>query len=243
MQSELIDKLFAVGAHFGYSPSRRHPSAARYIFGAKGGVELIDLEKTAAALERASAFLKEMAASRKQILFVGGKAEAKAALERAAERLNQPYVAGRFIGGTLTNFSEIKKRLSRLADLTSMREKGELAKFTKRERLLMDREINDLTAMFGGLRGMEKLPGAVFAIDPKREHIAVKEAQDMRIPVVALMNTDCNAQGIAYPIPGNDASLKSIALVLEEIARAVEEGAAAPVPAPAPEEKTPEPKQ
>lgn len=236
MESGLIDKLFAVGAHFGYSPSRRHPSAARYIFGAKGGVELIDLEKTAAALEAAKNFLKETAAARKQILFVGGKAEARASLERAAERLNQPYVAGRFIGGSLTNFSEIKKRINRLSELSTMRETGELAKFTKLERLLIDREIDDLTLMFGGLRGMEKLPGALFVIDPKREHVAVKEARDMKIPVVALLNTDCNASGIAYPIPGNDASLKTVSLVLEEASRAVEEGAAAQTSATSPAE-------
>ena len=231
MASELIDKLFSVGAHFGYSPSRRHPSTACFIFGNKGGVELIDLEKTAAALEKALAFLKEVAASRRQILFVGGKAEASGALKRAALRVNQPYVAGRFIGGTLTNFSEIKKRLNRLAELTETREKGELAKFTKREQLLLDRQVDDLTAMFGGLRGMEKLPAAVFAVDPKREHIAVEEAHALNIPVVALLNTDCDARGISYPIPGNDANTASISLILEEATKAIAQGLEVPLPA------------
>lgn len=231
-EPNLIDKLFKAGAHFGYSSSRRHPSTSRYIFGTKGGVELIDLEQTADLLERAKAFLKDIAAQRKTVLFVSGKAEGRNVLERAAQRLNQPYVAGRWIGGTLTNFSEIKKRLSKLADQSDMREKGELSKFTKRERLLIDREIDELTAMFGGLRGMEKLPQVMFVIDPKREKIAVDEARLMNIPVVAFMNTDCDAAGIDYPIPGNDASLQAIQLVLEEVARAMEEGAQAPAPAP-----------
>lgn len=235
MASDLIDKLFSVGAHFGYSPSRRHPSIKRFIFGAKGGVELIDLEKTADALEKAKVFLKDIAASRKQILFVGGKAEAAVALERAALRVGQPYVASRFIGGTLTNFSEIKKRLNKLADLTATREKGELAKFTKRERLLIDREMKDLTTMFGGLRGMERLPAALLVIDPKREHIAVTEAQALKIPVVAFLNTDCNASGIAYPIPGNDANTAAISFILEEATKAIAEGLEVPVPAPVPQ--------
>ena len=117
LMQEMIDKLFSVGAHFGYSSSRRHPSTKRFIFGSKGGVEIIDLEKTAERLEAAKAFLKDIAASRRQVLFVGGKAEGAQALERAAERLGQPYVAGRFIGGTLTNFKEIQKRLNRLSQL------------------------------------------------------------------------------------------------------------------------------
>lgn len=231
---EMIDKLFAVGAHFGYSPSRRHPTAARFIFGAKGGVEIIDLEKTAERLEEAKTFLKELAASRRQILFVGGKAEASSALVRAAERAGQPYVAGRFIGGTLTNFKEIQKRLARLGELMETKEKGELAKFTKKERLLIDREIEDLTRMFGGLRGMELLPGALFVVDPKREHIAVTEANALGIPVVALLNTDCDAGVIAHPIPGNDANAAAIAYVLEEATKSIAQGLEAPAPASVP---------
>ena len=218
-KGQMIDKLFAVGAHFGYAPSRRHPSVAPFIFGQKGGTELFDLEKTSACLESALAFIKSLAADRKVVLFVGGKAEARGALKRAAERLNQPYSSGRWIGGSLTNFSEIKRRLARLSDLTSMREKGELAKFTKLERLLIDREITDLENMFGGLRGMTKLPDALVVIDAKHELIAVAEAKKLGIPVVALLNSDCDARGISYPIPANDASLESITYVLDEIAK------------------------
>jgi small subunit ribosomal protein S2 len=129
-------------------------------------------------------FIKKLASERKTVLFVGGKAEARGALKRVAERLNQPYSAGRWIGGTLTNFSEIKRRLARLSDLTTMREKGELAKFTKRERLLIDREITDLENMFGGLRGLNKLPDALVIVDPRQEEVAAAEAKKLNIPIV-----------------------------------------------------------
>lgn len=215
----IIDKLFAAGAHFGYAPSRRHPSTAKYIFGVKGGVELFDLEQTAGLLTEAVAFVKQLASERKTILFIGGKAEAREAVSRAAEKLAQPYCAGRWIGGTLTNFSEIKKRLNRLEELSSMREKGELAKFTKLERLLIDREISDLESMFGGLRGMHKLPDAVFVVDPRKESGAVAEAAQLKIPVIALMNSDCDRSVIAYPIPANDASRDTLAIVLDEVTK------------------------
>ena len=143
-KDQLIEKLFSVGAHFAYAPSRRHPSLKSFIFGQKGTTEIFDLEKTAASFEVALAFVQKLAEERKTILFVSGKAEARGALERAAQRLNLPYCASRWIGGTLTNFSEIRRRLSRLQELTDMRERGELVKFTKKERLLIDREITDL---------------------------------------------------------------------------------------------------
>lgn len=218
-QKTLIDKLFSTGAHFGYAPSRRHPSTAQYIFGAKGGVELFDLEQTATLLESALAFIKSLADERKTIFFVGGKAEAREALKRAAEKLGQPYANGRWIGGSLTNFNEIKKRLSRLEELSTMREKGELAKFTKRERLLIDREIADLDLMFGGLRGMTKLPDALFVVDPRAESGAVAEANQLNIPVVAVLNSDCDRTKIAYPVPANDASRETLQLVLDEVTK------------------------
>lgn len=219
-KNQVIEKLFAVGAHFGYSPSRRHPSVAPFIYGQKGGTELFDLEKTAACLESALAFVKSLAAERKVILFVGGKAEARGPLKRVAERLALPYVASRWIGGTLTNFGEIKRRLARLSDLSDMREKGELAKFTKRERLLIDREITDLDAMFGGLRGMSKLPDALVIVDPREQEGAAREAKQFGIPVIALMNSDCDRSLVTYPIPGNDASVDNITFVLDSIGQA-----------------------
>jgi small subunit ribosomal protein S2 len=174
-------------------------------------------------LLQALEFVKTLSGARKTVLFVGSKAEAREALTRAAERLNQPYVASRWIGGTLTNFSEIKKRVARLTDATSMREKGELAKFTKHERLLIDREITDLELMFGGLKGMNKLPDALVIVDPRQEMGAVKEAQLLNIPVVAILNTDCDKKGISYPIPANDASVQSVSFILGEIATTYEQ--------------------
>ncbi|MBC7836743.1 30S ribosomal protein S2 [Acetobacteraceae bacterium] len=221
-KNAIIDKLFSVGAHFGYAPSRRHPSAKPFIFGAKGGSELFDLTLTAQCLETALTFVKTLAEGRKTLLFVGGKAEARGALERAAQRLNQPYVASRWIGGTLTNFSEIRRRLNRLQDITSMNETGEIAKFTKHERLLIEREAEGLEVMFGGLKGMTKLPEALFVVDPRHEDGAVAEAKKLKIPVIALMNSDCDKAGIQYPIPANDASLASIQFILDEAAKMFE---------------------
>ncbi len=222
-KNALIEKLFSVGAHFGYAPSRRHPSVAPFIFGVKGGTELINLEDTSDCLLSALEVVKTLSGARKTILFVGSKAEAREALTRAADRLGQPYVASRWIGGTLTNFSEIKKRVGRLTDATSMREKGELAKFTKHERLLIDREITDLDVMFGGLRGMTKLPDALVVVDPRHESGAVAEAKLLNIPVIAILNTDCDKSSIKYPIPANDASVQSVAFLLGEIATAYEQ--------------------
>lgn len=227
-KESIIDKLFSVGAHFGYSASRRHPSVSPYLFGVKGGTELFDLEKTAQCLETALAFVKSAASERKVILFVGGKAEAREQVARAAQRLGSPYVASRWIGGTLTNFSEIKKRLARLTELTDMRTSGELVKFTKRERLLIDREISDLEAMFGGLRGMQKLPDVLCVVDPKQESGAVEEARQLKIPVIALLNSDCDRTLVEYPVPGNDASAQTITLVLNEIAQTYENNLGAP---------------
>lgn len=219
MANQMIEKLFSVGAHFGYARSRRHPSQEPFIFGSKGEVELFDLEKTAQCLEQALQVIASLAKERKVVLFVGGKPEAREALRRTAENLDMPYVDGRWIGGTLTNFNEIKKRLARLADLSGKRERGELAQYTKRERLLIDREIADLELMFGGIKNLTKTPDALFIVDPKREDGALQEARALSVPVVALLNSDCDRSAITYPIPGNDASRHVISLVLEEVAK------------------------
>lgn len=227
----LIDSLFKAGAHFGYTRSRRHPSVSKFLFGQKGGSEIFDLEQTAALMERAMAFVRTVAADRGTMLLVGGKAEAREAVIRAAQSLDVAYSAGRFIGGSLTNWSEIKKRIERLRDLTEKREKGELAKFTKLERLLIDREIDDLTSMFGGLQSLTGLPKVMVVIDPRREKIAVTEAKKMKIPVVALMNSDCDVSVIDYPVTANDATIASIELFLSNLKTAWEDGRKAQVPA------------
>jgi small subunit ribosomal protein S2 len=221
----LVSELFAVGAHYAYPKARRHPSARPYIFGSKGNVELFDLEKTIPALERATSFIEAVAATGKQVVFAASKLEARQAVSMTAEALGLPYVAGRWVGGTFSNFAIIKKRIEHLEKLTEDREKGTLVKYTKLERLLIDREIKRLEETFGGLRGMRTLPAALIVVDPKHEKNAVAEAKILGIPVVAIANSDCNLTEVEYPIPGNDANRASIALLLSKLAEAYKEGA------------------
>ena len=220
----MVDELFSVGAHFGFVKSRRHPTAKPFIFGVKNKIEIFDLEKTEVELKKALEFVKSLGARNAQILFVGGKNEAKEAVTKVAESINMPYVAGRFIGGTLTNFPEIKKRVDKLEMLVSQKEKGELVKYTKKERLLIDREIDKLREFFFGLSVMKHLPQALFVIDAKRESIAVMEARKMGIPVVALCGSDNDLKEVNYSIPGNDASKASIGFILRQAADAYKEG-------------------
>lgn len=222
---ELIRKMFDAGAHYGYSKATRHPSAEKHIYGTKDGMEIIDLESTASQLSAAKEFVSKLAAGKKQILFVSSKPEAREAIAEAAESVDQPYIAGRWIGGTLTNIEQMKKRIKKLADLKTKRDKGQLEKYTKKEQLLISREISDLERRFGGISDMAGYPGALFVIDPKAESIAIKEAIKVGIPVVALLNTDCSSDDVDYPIYGNDASRNSIKLFVNEIAAAIEEGA------------------
>lgn len=220
----LIEALFKAGVHFGYSKTRRHPSTVKYIFTTKNKVDIIDIEKTALQLEKAEAFLKELAAKGKKVLFVGTKPEAREAMRDAADRLNQPYIVERWVGGVLTNWPEIKKRVARLIDLKAKKEAGELAKYTKKEQLLIDEEIAKMHKLFSGLSGLTSKPDALFVIDPKREHIAVAEALRVHIPVIALANTDTNILNITYPIVGNDGSISSISIVAEHAVNAFRGG-------------------
>ncbi len=220
----LIDDMFKAGAHFGYSKSKRHPSMAPYIFGVKNRVEIFDLEKTSDLLEKTKEFMKECGKGRKTILFIGGKNEARDIVRNAANEISMPYVAGRWIGGTLTNFSEIKKRLARLQDLSEKRDKGDLSKYTKLERLMIDREIEDLEKIFGGIRYMKNLPHVVFIVDTKHESIGVKEAKKVGIPVVGLLNSDCNTSSAEYFVAGNDATQASILFFVGELVKAYKDG-------------------
>ncbi len=213
----IIEGMFKVGAHYGYTRARRHPSTKSAIYGVKNRVEIIDLEKTKAQLEEVKKFVGTLAKDGKQILFVSSKNEAKEALRTHALSLGMPYVAGRWIGGTLTNWSEIRKRVERYLDLQTQKEKGELGKYTKKERLMIDRQIANLEDMFSGIVHLRGMPAALFIIDPKQEEIAVKEALQMKIPVIALANTDCNISNLEYPIVGNDSSRGSIGFFISEV--------------------------
>lgn len=220
ISDKMIDEMFKVGAHFGYSKSRRHPTTSPFIFGIKNRVEIFDLTKTSDLLKNALDFISSLAKEGKQILFIGGKKEAQELIKKAANSIDMPYVAGRWIGGTFTNFAEIKKRISKLEDLTKQKEKGELSKYTKKERLVIDRDIANLERFFSGLLLMKDMPKAVFVIDPKKEIIAITEADKMGIPVIALAGSDCDIKGISYPIVANDSTVSSISFFLDEIVEA-----------------------
>ncbi|MDE2172462.1 MAG: 30S ribosomal protein S2 [Patescibacteria group bacterium] len=215
-----LESMFSAGTHFGLGRSRRHPTVSPYIFTTKNSTDIFDLEKTEALLANAKTFVASLIKDKKIVLFVGGKKEASGIIAAAAQALNMPYVDGRWIGGTITNFSQTRKRIDRYEKLISDREKGELAKYTKRERLLIDKEIASLEKMFLGIVSLKKTPDALFVIDPRHEKNAVKEARDYGIPVIALAGSDCDISGINYPIVGNDASKASIRFFVDEIVNA-----------------------
>ena len=224
-----IRELFNVGAHYAYTRSRRHPSAKPYIFGAKNKTEIFDLEKTEEKIREVEGFVEELGRKGSVILFVAGKNEARKPIENNATKIDQPYVSGRWVGGTLTNFSEIGKRIKRLDDLESQREKGTLGKYTKKERLLMDREIESLKRNFGGIRKMPELPAALFIVDVGREYTALAEAKQLGIPVVTLSNSNRDLSKADISIPGNDSVQKSIDYVLSRVVEAYEKGKKNPV--------------
>lgn len=219
-----VDSMFKVGAHYGFIKSRRHPTVKPFIFGTKNKIEIFDLEKTEVQLKAAVEFVKKIAASGKQIVFAASKSEAKESVKNAAESILQPYVSGRWVGGTFTNFIMIRKRVEKLLDLMSQREKGELSKYTKKERLMIDREIDRLNGLFSGITAMDKLPGALFVVDSKKEYIAVNEARDAGIPVIALAGSDCDVSILDYPIVANDSAMASVEYFTREIAKAYSDG-------------------
>jgi small subunit ribosomal protein S2 len=219
-----VEAMAAVGAQFGFVKSRRHPSAEPFVFGVKNKIEIFDLVKTGEELSKAVDFVKTLGSKNGMILFVGGKNEASGAVAMVSESIGQPFVSGRFIGGTLTNFPEIRKRVEKFEDLLVQKEKGELSKYTKKERLLIDREIEKLRTFFSGITPMKRLPQAIFVVDAKKEITAVREAHKIGIPVIAICGMDNNLADVDYPIPGNDSSKASIEFFLKKIAEAFEAG-------------------
>lgn len=221
MQAD-VQQLFEAGAHYALARSRRHPTAAPFVYATKDRTDIFNLEETLSRLKAAREFVESLAG--RPILFVGGKREAAEIVKAAALRAGAPYVAGRWIGGTLTNFKNIRKRIDRLLKLEEERDSGAFEKYTKRERLLLDREIEELRGRFGGIIQMAELPAALFVVDTRHEHTAVREANQLGIPVVGLANSDCDFSRAQYPIPANDTSVRSARLVCEEIANAYLEG-------------------
>lgn len=220
---ELTDLLKA-GVHFGHQVSRWHPKMRPFIFTSRAGIYIIDLEQTAQQLKRAQEFVRDRVAQGGSVLFVGTKRQAKPIIQEAAARLAMPYVVERWLGGTFTNFPTITKMTKRLGQLKEQRARGELEKYTKKEQLVFDDEIKRLDKMVGGIERMNRLPDVVFVVDVKQEKTAVREAQKVGLPIIAFVDTNVSPEGITYPIAANDDATKSIQIIIDAIAEAVDEG-------------------
>ncbi|MBI2551763.1 30S ribosomal protein S2 [Candidatus Uhrbacteria bacterium] len=220
---ELIDLLKA-GVHFGHKTSRWHPKMAPFIFGARGGVHIIDLEKTQEQLTAALNFVKNLGKEGKTILFVGTKKQAAAFIKAEAIAAGLPYVENRWLGGSITNWSEIYKLIKRYLDLKGKQERGQLSKYTKKEQLEFQKDIERMRQLVEGMATLTRLPDALFLVDLKYEDTALREANQKGIPIVALCDTNVNPEQVQYPIPGNDDALKAIELIVKLVAQAYKEG-------------------
>jgi len=221
-----MKQLLEAGVHFGHQTKRWNPKMKPFIFGARNGIYIIDLQKTVGLFRRAHAFVTEMVGRGGNVLFVGTKKQAQDVVAEEAQRSNQFYVNNRWLGGTLTNFRTIKAGIDRLKSLEKMQQDGTYERLPKKEVATLERERTKLEKNLGGIKEMSKLPGAIFVIDPKKEHIAIHEAIRLGIPVVAVVDTNCDPEGIDYLIPGNDDAIRSIKLFAGKIADACLEGGA-----------------
>ncbi|MFH1171653.1 MAG: 30S ribosomal protein S2 [bacterium] len=224
MSDTTLLELLKNGVHFGHQTAKWHPRMKPFIFSSRNGIHIIDLEKTVAMLERAQEFVRGITASGGTILFVGTKRQAKEIVRREAELAGAPFVTERWLGGLFTNFGTVGKVLERLRTLTADRNAGKLEKYVKKERVKFDEEIEKLEKLVGGMREMTALPQAVFLVDIKTEKTALREAKKVDIPVVAMVDTNTDPQGILYPIPANDDATKSIDLITRMIGLAAKEG-------------------
>jgi len=219
--------LLEAGVHFGHQTRRWNPKMRPFIFSERNGIHIIDLQQTVERLEEACKFVRELAAQGDAILFVGTKKQAQETIETEAKRCFMPYVSSRWLGGTLTNFATIQARIDHLVRLEDARERGEFDRMLKKEALQVEKEIGRLNRHLVGIKEMTKLPGALYVVDPFKESIAVAEAIRMDIPIVAMVDTNCNPDQIDYPIPSNDDAIRAIKLVTGRMADAVLEGLAA----------------
>lgn len=230
LQLPTIDELLTAGVHFGHLSSRWNPKMRDYIFTTRSRIHVINLEKTLEKLKVALDYLKDAASRGETILFVGTKRQAKDEVKRAALSCGMPYVTIRWLGGTFTNFKTIQRTIKKLEKLHQMKEAKDFeVKYTKKERLLLEREIAKLENLFEGIKTMKKLPEAIFAVDVGHDKIAVKEARSTRIKVIGLVDTNSSVDAVDYPIPSNDDAIKSISLMVDLAAAAVNEGKANPV--------------
>jgi small subunit ribosomal protein S2 len=219
-----IKQLLEAGAHFGHQTGRWHPRMKGYIFTKRNGIHIIDLEKTAVMLDEACTFIRETIASGQTVLFVGTKKQAQESVQEEATRCGMYYVNQRWLGGMLTNFVTIQARIDQLVRLEDQIARGELGRLSKKEVLKLNEKIGRLNNQMGGFKEMTALPGALFIIDPIKERIALAEAKRMGIPVVAIVDTNCNPDEVDYPIPANDDAIRAVKLVCTKIADAVLEG-------------------
>ncbi len=219
-----MKQLLEAGVHFGHQTRRWDPKMAEYIFQARNGIHIIDLQKTSKKLDEAYSFLKEQAEEGKTILFVGTKKQAQDCVKEAAEKCGMYYVNQRWLGGTLTNFGTIRTRIARLKDLERMQEDGTFDVLPKKEVILLKKEMEKLEKNLGGIKDMEELPGVMFIVDPKKERIGILEAKKLGIPVIGLIDTNCNPEDVDYAIPGNDDAIRAVGLIADCMANAVIEG-------------------
>jgi len=219
-----MKQLLEAGVHFGHQTRRWNPKMKRFIFGERNGIYIIDLQQTLKRIEVAYTFVRDLAADGGTILFIGTKKQAQDPIQSYAEKCGMPYVNERWLGGMLTNFETIAKRVAKMQEYERMRASGEFDAMPKKEALLLSRELEKLQRNLGGLRSMTKLPDAIFVLDTKKEHIAVTEANKLGIPVVAVVDTNCDPDVIQYVIPGNDDAIRAGTLMCRVIADAVEEG-------------------
>lgn len=219
-----MKQLLEAGVHFGHQTRRWDPKMAEYIFQARNGIHIIDLQKTSKKLDEAYAFLKEQAEAGKTVLFVGTKKQAQECVKEAAEKCGMYYVNQRWLGGTLTNFTTIRKRIGRLLELEKMQEDGTFEVLPKKEVILLKKEMEKLEKNLGGIKEMTEVPGVMFIVDPKKEKIGILEARKLGIPVIGLVDTNCNPQDVDYAIPGNDDAIRAVKLIADCMANAVIEG-------------------
>ena len=219
-----MKQLLEAGVHFGHQTRRWDPKMAEYIFQARNGIHIIDLQKTSKKLDEAYEFIKEQAEEGKTVLFVGTKKQAQECMKEAALKCGMYYVDQRWLGGMLTNFDTIQTRIKRLKDLETMAEDGTFDVLPKKEVILLKKEMEKLERNLGGIKDMDKLPGVIFLVDPKKERIAVLEAKKLNIPVVGLVDTNCNPEEVDYAIPGNDDAIRAVKLIADVMANAVIEG-------------------
>ncbi|MBS4001518.1 MAG: 30S ribosomal protein S2 [Desulfobulbaceae bacterium] len=219
-----IEQLLESGAHFGHLTRRWNPKMAQFIFTERNGIHIIDLRKTQVLLDLARQAIYDITSRGRSVLFIGTKQQAKLAIEESANKAEINYVSERWLGGMLTNFTTIRKSIKRLNTIDKMETDGTFEKITKKERLLLGRERDRLRKVFGGIETMTKLPGALFVVDTKKEHLAIKEAKILGIPVIGIVDTNVDPEEVEYPIPANDDSIKTVELIAGVLADAIIEG-------------------